>query len=324
MKCPNCGAESVPGASFCQECGTSLPKTKNCIKCGKEIPVDVKFCPECGTNQEQKSEEELNSGLRMGDKNVIAGDVTSTVNNNQQIHHDETYSTVINNTTNNTTNTTNNTTNTTNINIKDDTKEACTCALCGKHTLIVNGYTCPNCGSFVCENDFNKDFKVCKKCSGEHVSSNGRISSFKVFKAKYTEIEASKSDSKLNAVTSMMQVEPYVGKLCALIENFEIPESADEIIKFLSFAKIKMGGQYSVMNLTTNPMGLQAISNAFSSKIKEIQLAVQTMEMTPAQMREIRKVSKGYNRKGKGMVIFGYICSAIVVILSIIVLVYMR
>ena len=44
--CSNCGAELVPGAKFCFECGT--PIVRRCPSCGEEVPPKWKFCPYCG------------------------------------------------------------------------------------------------------------------------------------------------------------------------------------------------------------------------------------------------------------------------------------
>lgn len=50
--CENCGAKIVPGAAFCDECGTAVPvdQTK-CANCGYEFERPGKFCPKCGTKR---------------------------------------------------------------------------------------------------------------------------------------------------------------------------------------------------------------------------------------------------------------------------------
>lgn len=54
MKCPTCGAENLPGAKFCSQCGTRLPaeasaSTLRCSVCGHENPAGSRFCGECGS-----------------------------------------------------------------------------------------------------------------------------------------------------------------------------------------------------------------------------------------------------------------------------------
>jgi predicted nucleic acid-binding Zn ribbon protein len=53
-RCPNCGAAVVPGAAFCQSCGTRLVKeeppapARFCVHCGAELREGARFCPTCG------------------------------------------------------------------------------------------------------------------------------------------------------------------------------------------------------------------------------------------------------------------------------------
>ncbi|WP_043285869.1 adenylate/guanylate cyclase domain-containing protein [Paraburkholderia oxyphila] len=46
MHCTNCGCENLPGAKFCEACGTNLPRA--CPRCGHEATPSAKFCNECG------------------------------------------------------------------------------------------------------------------------------------------------------------------------------------------------------------------------------------------------------------------------------------
>jgi len=47
VHCPRCGTQAEAGASFCEQCGTQLPRT--CEKCGAAIGATAKFCRACGT-----------------------------------------------------------------------------------------------------------------------------------------------------------------------------------------------------------------------------------------------------------------------------------
>jgi hypothetical protein len=54
-RCPQCGAVVVPGASFCQTCGTGLqaeaesaPPILYCTHCGGQLRDTSRFCPQCG------------------------------------------------------------------------------------------------------------------------------------------------------------------------------------------------------------------------------------------------------------------------------------
>ena len=104
MKCPNCNAELEDDSKFCSECGAKIPPQKR-----TEGP-----------------------GLFIGDKNVIAGDVSIT-----------------------------------NINAQDETKLVNTCHVCGSHVTNDQGYTCPECDQFTCNKCFNKKQKMCDACVKE-------------------------------------------------------------------------------------------------------------------------------------------------------------
>src|SRR5688500_13451842 len=45
MPCPRCQHVNRPGARFCEECGTPLPRA--CGACGADMSATAKFCPEC-------------------------------------------------------------------------------------------------------------------------------------------------------------------------------------------------------------------------------------------------------------------------------------
>ncbi len=48
-KCPECGAELVPEAKFCPQCGAAIPEQPKCPSCGATVDLSFKFCPRCGT-----------------------------------------------------------------------------------------------------------------------------------------------------------------------------------------------------------------------------------------------------------------------------------
>ena len=108
--CENCGQKNSDTARFCECCGTRLP-----------------------VREEKKPEQ---SGGLMGDRNVIAGDVSHTVTNT-----------------------------TTYINA-DDGKTTVVCHICGK--LLTKGsgqvYRCGSCGEFVCSDHIDHEQHKCPKC----------------------------------------------------------------------------------------------------------------------------------------------------------------
>lgn len=140
--CPNCNTEVGVGQKFCFECGTKIPQEKSCPQCGTVLPAAMKYCGECGFNFNAAP----TSGLSMGDKNVIAGDVIG-----QKVAGDNVASKVMGNVIHNT--------------IKDDTKSVNTCSVCGVHMTNDKGHTCPKCGSVVCVKHFDEEFLCCLDCA---------------------------------------------------------------------------------------------------------------------------------------------------------------
>ncbi|MEE0999274.1 MAG: zinc ribbon domain-containing protein [Treponemataceae bacterium] len=138
MICSNCGSEVQDGMKFCGECGTPVPQTKKCINCGLELPLNMKFCGECGAKQDESAPK--SSGFSMGDKNVIAGDVIGSKEE------------------------TNISGNATIIKNEDQTKQVKKCHICGSFVSIVDGYNCPECGEFTCEDCFDSKYRVCNSC----------------------------------------------------------------------------------------------------------------------------------------------------------------
>ncbi len=136
-KCPNCGVEVEIGAKFCMECGTKIPQTKECPSCHSQWPLTAKFCAECGYNFNAGGSK---GGPVIGDKNVIAGDVTTTVTNTTYINQDE-------------------------------TKKVVKCVVCGRAVVVTEAFTCSKCGKYVCEEHYDKGSLLCFDCLTEKVES---------------------------------------------------------------------------------------------------------------------------------------------------------
>ena len=132
-----------------------------------ELPLKAKFCFGCGAPQEGCA---AGSGISMGDKNVIAGDVVG-----QKVAGDNVQNKIMGNAIYNM--------------IQDDTKRVNSCHVCGKHLTNDNGHTCPGCGNVVCDDHFDVRKNLCLKCAEmkkqdalkqyesalQSISANGRI-----------------------------------------------------------------------------------------------------------------------------------------------------
>lgn len=99
--CPNCSAEIIDTAKFCNKCGFNVKKYEEekasnnafCIECGASIPADSVFCPECGfsVGTEQAPKEELGfdtSWLSELEFNQNDGEMSSFI---YESHGDGTY-----------------------------------------------------------------------------------------------------------------------------------------------------------------------------------------------------------------------------------------
>ncbi|WP_191015178.1 SUMF1/EgtB/PvdO family nonheme iron enzyme [Treponema zioleckii] len=115
-----------------------------CENCGFELADDAKFCPDCGQKVIRKMP------FSLGEKNVIAGDVYGS---KEDIHVRG---------------------NATFINKEDDTSKISPCAICGRHILLLSGYTCRKCGKFVCAECYSRKHKVCADCAEELEASESK------------------------------------------------------------------------------------------------------------------------------------------------------
>ena len=138
MKCRICGYLNSEGSNFCSKCGTQLGRICPC--CGEPVEEGVKFCSNCGALLDSKIIFDSTNGITIGDKNVIAGDVYGSKDD----YHITGNAMIIKNT--------------------DDTKKVIACSICGKHLPLVEGYTCPECGRFVCSFCFDSNQNKCVDC----------------------------------------------------------------------------------------------------------------------------------------------------------------
>lgn len=80
--CPKCKKQYESG-NFCENCENEdgspvrLEEDKiTCPTCGRQYNKGTKFCSECGTRLGTQGKSATStSGITMGDKNVVAGDV---------------------------------------------------------------------------------------------------------------------------------------------------------------------------------------------------------------------------------------------------------
>ena len=145
--CPKCKRQYESG-NFCENCenedGTAVrleEEKVSCPQCGREYAAGTKFCSECGVRLGTAGAgTSSGSGISMGDKNMISGDV---------IGHKESY---------------NVSGNATIIRNEDETKKTAKCHICGSIVQKIHGYDCPDCGQFTCGDCFDRTYGVCNGC----------------------------------------------------------------------------------------------------------------------------------------------------------------
>ena len=51
--CLFCGTKNDDDAKFCEACGKTMSRVKQCVRCDEEIPIKAKFCKYCGFDQDK-------------------------------------------------------------------------------------------------------------------------------------------------------------------------------------------------------------------------------------------------------------------------------
>ena len=148
-KCPQCGIEVEVGAKFCAECGTPIPQTKECPKCHTQLKPTAKFCAECGYSfAGLASTGGGASGVQMGSKNLISGDV---------VGHQESFKV---------------SGNATIVKNIDESRQMVQCHVCGRNMTIDESFDCPICHEKTCFNCYGRAQGSCTKCHEIKVKEN--------------------------------------------------------------------------------------------------------------------------------------------------------
>jgi uncharacterized protein (TIGR02145 family) len=135
---------------------------KICTRCTKAYP-EGRFCLECGGELKEQSstQKETGSGISMGDKNVVAGDIIGR----KDEYRITGSATIIKN--------------------EDETRKIIHCNVCGKTELITESVRCPTCLINVCKDHYNLKARRCTNCDNnaendyrnilEQVLADGKI-----------------------------------------------------------------------------------------------------------------------------------------------------
>ena len=132
-KCQNCGTMNEDDSKYCSECGNELKKKKASVSVSHSTVSGDIYATSDGASPDGSSISIEHSAV-MG--NIIG----------KKEEHNYYGNTTI---------------------VKDDTKTLLTCSCCGKSILKSETVTCPSCGSVVCNDCFDTERKLCKKCIDE-------------------------------------------------------------------------------------------------------------------------------------------------------------
>lgn len=133
IKCQNCGTINEDDSKYCSECGNELEKKKASVSVSHSTVSGDIYTTSDGASPDGSSVSIEHSAV-MG--NIIG----------KKEEHNYYGNTTI---------------------VKDDTKTLLTCSCCGKSILKSETFTCPSCGSVVCNDCFDTERKLCRKCIDE-------------------------------------------------------------------------------------------------------------------------------------------------------------
>lgn len=133
IKCHKCGTLNEDDSMFCSECGEKIGKKKPSVSVSHSTVSGDIYSSSDGTTPDGSSISVEHTAV-MG--NIIG----------KKEEHNYYGNTTI---------------------VKDDTKALLTCKVCGKSILKSESFTCSSCGAVVCNDCFDSERKLCKKCIDE-------------------------------------------------------------------------------------------------------------------------------------------------------------
>jgi len=270
MKCANCGEEIDDGMKFCGSCGTPVPQSKKCPACGASLPLKMKFCPECGAPQDGTAAKKATavSGISMGDKNVIAGDVIGK----QEITNIAGNATIIKN--------------------EDATKQVRKCHVCGKMVQITHGFECPECGEFTCEHCYDSVSGLCTICAGK--KSEGDKETYRAA------VREALADGKID-FTDRTKLDALQRKLGISREDAENIETVEKYAGDES-AVLSTTEKLELETIQEQFYGCTAGAGMLFGKIEKMYEAHQTNEQVLGLYLSLLSAAKGGKEKALGII----------------------
>jgi len=116
----------------------------NCPKCSAIIYDGMKFCHECGEKVINYNKANESSGISLGDKNIISGEVIGHKSEIKVNGGSYTNTTVYN---------------------TDETKKVFKCYICNEFNTVLDSAECSCCTKWICRKHLDKEQDVCLKCA---------------------------------------------------------------------------------------------------------------------------------------------------------------
>ena len=131
---------------------------------------------------------------------------------------------------------------------------------------------CPNCGAVI-----SQTTAVCPEC-GMRITGQAAVSSVQVFQNQLMALESKRKKSALGMFNVYAGVDPVDKQKVALIQNFPIPNTVDDVLEFILLAVSNIDVNLSKKSWANNSSGMQifamemprVISDAWVTKMEQV------------------------------------------------------
>lgn len=131
---------------------------------------------------------------------------------------------------------------------------------------------CPNCGAVI-----SQTTAVCPEC-GHKITGQAAVSSVRTFEAQLMALESRRKKSALGMFNVYAGVDPVDKQKLALIQNFPIPNTVDDILEFMLLAVSNIDVSVSKKSWTNRSSNMQifamempkVISDAWVAKMQQV------------------------------------------------------
>ena len=126
---------------------------------------------------------------------------------------------------------------------------------------------CPNCGGVIGETTV-----ICPEC-GIRITGRAAVNSVQAFKDQLMGIEAGRKKSLLGPLNMFAAADPVDKKKLALIQNFPIPNTVDDILEFMMLAIANIDVSLSKKTWTNSSQSMQVLAVEMPKTISDAWVA---------------------------------------------------